>query len=90
MKWAALGLEEMLNGGGAVLAEDTAKLSDGSTGAKMRLRGQGTMLLYCDERPSKVFLGGEKATFSWEGGRAILRVPYTCGAGAHCDLLVAF
>mmetsp|Transcript_18788 Transcript_18788/g.45238 ORF Transcript_18788/g.45238 Transcript_18788/m.45238 type:complete len:780 (+) Transcript_18788:3-2342(+) len=89
VKWAALGLEEMLNGGGAILAEATAQLSDGSVGAKMRLRGQGTMLLYCDKRPMRVFINGEKATFSWEGGRSILRVPYDCGTEAHCDLLVA-
>jgi len=81
VEWAALGLEEMLNGGGAVLDERCvdAEVGGGSTGtlaAEVTVRGEGTLLVHCEREPATVLLNGSPSPASFSREQQALRVPF--------------
>ena len=74
MKWAVLGLENMFNGGAAVFAAATHPDADT---LELRVRGEGSLLMYLSERPQNVFCGnveGVPLEFSYADGEGLLRV----------------
>ena len=74
MKWAVLGLENMFNGGAAVFAAATHPDADA---LELRVRGEGSLLMYLSERPQNVFCGnveGVPLEFSYADGEGLLRV----------------
>ncbi len=75
MKWAVLGLENMFNGGAAVFAAATHPDADA---LELRVRGEGSLLIYLSERPQNVFCGnveeGVPLEFSYGDGEGLLRV----------------
>ena len=74
VKWAVLGLENMFNGGAAVFAAATHPDADA---LELRVRGEGSLLIYLSERPQNVFCGtveGVPLEFSYGDGEGLLRV----------------
>ena len=77
--WAAIGLADMLNSGGAVRASE---LIDGAGGVQARLvtRGAGRFVAYCWPAPTRVLIDGgdgEPLPFVWaeENGQLTLTLP---------------
>lgn len=77
--WAAIGLADMLNSGGAVRASE---LIDGAGGVQVRLvtRGAGRFVAYCWPAPTRVLIDGgdgEPLPFVWaeENGQLTLTLP---------------
>jgi hypothetical protein len=85
VSWAALGLEELLNGGGAL----THVSSEGGR-VVVRVRGAGTLLVYCSKKPVHVRVGWEDAGFSWEEERLLVRVPLSALEKGTVDVMFRF
>jgi len=91
--WAAIGLKQMLNGGGAVVAS-TLLPAEGGLGsgfgsalssspaltAAATLSASGDFVAYCQPRPAAVTADGEAVPFEWSDG--LLTVPLKRSAAA--------
>jgi len=93
--WAALGLEEMLNGGGAVLSvreKDAGGVPN--VDAEVEVAGPGTLVLHCSAAPAAVLLDGQPvppAAFTFDADQHTLRIPVTLQQGrASATVQVAF
>lgn len=77
-RWAAFGLEGMLNGGGAILEEGDHK--DARSGwyvdAKVTVKGHGTLLMWCEQPPTHVTMDGDEVTCHYDAAACLLRVPF--------------
>jgi raffinose synthase len=88
--WAALGLVEMMNGGGALVER-----SRDARGAVLRARGQGLFGLYASRAPVVVLVGGTAVGYAYDaeaGGLLtfeLARMPAPGAAELH-DIRVCF
>mmetsp|Transcript_37266 Transcript_37266/g.87980 ORF Transcript_37266/g.87980 Transcript_37266/m.87980 type:complete len:870 (-) Transcript_37266:91-2700(-) len=79
VKWAALGLEGMLNGGAAVVSEAETPHAGGAEYAQVEAAGAGTLLLHCDAPPAAVLLDARPLpahAFHYDPSHHLLRVPF--------------
>ena len=65
--YAPLGLLDMLNGGGAVLACD-----EGADGVRVNARGPGRFGVYADRAPATVTVGGARVEAAFADGLVTL------------------
>ena len=75
--FAAVGLVNMLNAGGAVLSCRLQLPSSGSScgpQATAEIRGTGELLALCSRRPVSLRLNGREVQFDWEAASQALRV----------------
>ncbi|KAG5175037.1 raffinose synthase or seed imbibition protein Sip1-domain-containing protein [Tribonema minus] len=80
VRWASVGLADMFNAGGAVLAERSSAAQNGAaTTLSIDLKGAGRFLAHCSVRPTSVTLDGEELAFTH--GPAVAR-PYSAAAAA--------
>ena len=83
--WAALGLAEMLNSGGAVLASRllAPPAAGGAVRAQLATRGAGRFVGYCQPAPTRVLLDGAAEPLLFrhdrEDGRIELELPGPVG-----------
>ena len=78
--FAPIGLVDMLNAGGAVLASAFAPAEGGNNGgdgcapvAALRVRGAGAFACYASHRPARVAVAGADAPFEYDAAQGLLR-----------------
>eukprot|EP00908_Phaeocystis_cordata_P007187 Transcript_1783.p1 GENE.Transcript_1783~~Transcript_1783.p1 ORF type:complete len:589 (-),score=246.71 Transcript_1783:205-1905(-) len=91
VSWAPLGLVQMLNGGGALVASELSRrgLFGGALWAHVQLRASGEFGAYCQPCPRSVRVDGEPAEFQHDAATGMLRVALPVDA-APVELMVEF
>ncbi|KAK7259185.1 hypothetical protein RIF29_24785 [Crotalaria pallida] len=86
IKFAPIGLTNMLNSGGTIQELEYAERS-----AKVKVKGGGNFLAYSSETPKKVLLNGSEVSFKWlVDGKLILKLPWIEEAGGVSDVEFSF
>lgn len=88
-KFAAVGLENMFNSGGAVELLEQELGDEKSVGALMKIKGAGKFLAYSSIRPMQVLLNGECVKFEWKcDGVLKFEVPWVGGELTDARILI--
>ncbi len=76
VRWAAFGLVEMLNGGGAVVSSKMRRTVQIGTAcrANARLSAAGDFAAFCSIEPAVVYADGERVPFEYDAESMLLRV----------------
>ena len=75
VQWAAIGLANMLNGGGAVLSSTLKDAQDGEAArATCKLVGPGSFVAYCRPAPQQLLLHGNAHAFTYDEDEGLLTV----------------
>lgn len=90
LSFAAVGLMHMLNGGAAVRAASLSKASSGGSVGHVDVRGAGTFLMYCSQRPNKVLVCGLGLMSSWHAVSGALTVEVPPMEDLFADLRIEF
>ncbi|ERN03132.1 stachyose synthase [Amborella trichopoda] len=82
-KFAAIGLTNMFNSGGAI-EELKCETDDEGSGVRIGIKGAGRFTAYSSERPKGCILNGKEREFVWdsESGRLWFEVPWIGGASS--------
>ncbi|ERN13962.1 hypothetical protein AMTR_s00021p00147600 [Amborella trichopoda] len=64
--FAAIGLVNMYNSGGAVHSVQVRGKGNGAVVAEVRMRGRGEMCAYASKKPKKCFIDGKECEFEYE------------------------
>lgn len=89
IKFAAVGLENMFNSGGAVeLVEQ--KIEAKNVGYLVKIKGAGKFLAYSSVKPEKVVLDDESVEFEWRNDGVLkFEVPWNGGELKHVQILIS-
>ena len=87
--FAALGLLDMLNGGGAIASSRLSAPFGRGISATVQLSATGTFGAYCMPEPRAVRLDGQPVEFVYDAASHMLRVPIE-RAAAEAELVVEF
>ena len=89
VRWAAFGLADMLNGGGAVVDSRLSRPLGRPPSARLHLSACGTVAAYCRPRPRSVEVNGAPRGFDYDAASGLLRVP--CARAAQpLEMTVTF
>jgi len=83
IKFAPIGLANMLNTAGAVQAFETKKDSNGVT-AEVAVKGAGQMVAYSSATPRLCRVDGEEAGFAYKDGLVTVDVPWSGSSSKLC------
>ncbi|KAL8481339.1 hypothetical protein ACS0TY_027741 [Phlomoides rotata] len=89
-EFAAVGLENMFNSGGAVQCLEQ-KLEGKNVGYLMKIKGAGKFLAYTSLKPVKVVLNDESIEFDWSSSNGVLKfeVPWRGGELSDAQILIS-
>ncbi|KAF8006675.1 hypothetical protein BT93_K0859 [Corymbia citriodora subsp. variegata] len=90
IKFAPIGLADMLNSGGTVREVGREDCTSGIK-VSVRIKGQGRFLAYSSGSPRSCRLNGEEVGFQWSAdGRLALSVPWVEAAGGISEVVFLF
>nr|CAB3476111.1 unnamed protein product [Digitaria exilis] len=84
VKFAPIGLADMLNTAGAVQEFETKSGVDGGVVAEVAVKGAGEMVAYSSARPRMCRVNGEEAEFKYEDGMVTVDVPWMGSSSKLC------
>jgi stachyose synthetase len=86
-RFAPIGLVDLLNCGGAIV-----DVQHGSGGeVRMKVKGEGRLLVYSDDAPKKSLVDGCEAGFEWEnGGKLMVDVTWNQEKDGVSDVVLYF
>lgn len=89
IEFAAVGLENMFNSGGAVQYLEQ-KIEGGNVGYLMKIKGAGKFLAYSSLKPVEIVLNGESIEFEWSSSNGVLKfqVPWRGGELSDAHIFV--
>ncbi|XP_062221067.1 galactinol--sucrose galactosyltransferase-like [Phragmites australis] len=84
IKFAPIGLANMLNTGGAVQAFETEKGAAGAVTVEVAVKGAGEMVAYSSASPKSCMVNGEEVEFAYKDGMVIVDVPWSGSSSNLC------
>lgn len=75
VQFAAIGLVNMLNSGGAIKAVDESN-KDGMCSVRVSVKGTGEMRAFVSQKPKVVRVEGEEVEFTYEADMVVVHVPW--------------
>lgn len=87
VKFAPIGLTNMFNSGGTI-----QELKYEDMGAKMKIKGGGSLLAYSNEEPKKCIVNDKEVEFEWSNdhNKLVLNLPWIEEAGGVSEVIVQY
>ncbi|KAI3503468.1 hypothetical protein L1887_31910 [Cichorium endivia] len=76
VRFAPIGLVNMLNSGGAIQSVTFVSNIDGACMVQIGVKGAGEMVVFASQKPSECYIDGENVNFKYEEHMVIVQVPW--------------